>query len=75
MILPTKHLKTSSSLIWAGAVLLQKLNKPKSVGLLWEEVKNDAYVKNYQKYILTLDLLYLLSMIELKEGLITVIRK
>lgn len=75
MILPSKHLKTAYSLIWTGGILLQKLKEPKSVGLLWEEVKSDAYLRNYQRYVLSLDLLYLLSIIDLEDGLIKVIKK
>ncbi len=72
MILPTKHTKTASSLIWAGGLLVHKLKNPKSVGVLWEEVKMDPYLKNFQKFTLTLDLLFLLAIIELKDGILEV---
>lgn len=72
MILPSKHTKTASSLIWAGGLLIRKLRSPKSVGVLWEEVKRDPYLKNFQKFTLTLDLLFLLSIIELKDGVLVV---
>ena len=72
MILPSKHTKTSSSLIWSGGLLVHRLRNPKSVGVLWEEVKRDPYLKNFQKFTLTLDLLFLFSIIELKDGILVV---
>lgn len=72
MILPSKHIKTAASLIWIGAILISNLKTPKSVGLLWEEVKKNQYIRDYRRFILALDFLYLVSAIEIEDGLLAV---
>lgn len=75
MILPTKHIKLSSSLIMIGATLLKKMNTEQTVTLLWEKAKDSPEIKSFEKFILGLDLLYMLNLIDFKEGLIIKVAK
>jgi hypothetical protein len=68
MILPTKHIDILDSLIGVGSILLHKLTQEYTVSSLWDEVRHNEHVATYERYILTLDLLYLLGLIELRNG-------
>ena len=70
MILPTKHLDLSSSLLGAGAVVLARLDRPRTVSAVWEMVRGREEVQNFARFTLALTLLYTLGVIELEAGLI-----
>lgn len=70
MILPNKHLKLSNSFINTGAILLNSIEEDSSVTLLWDKAKNMPEIRNFESFTLSLDLLFLLGLIEIKEGLI-----
>ena len=70
MILPDKNLLLSSSLLGTGANLLTKLKSPQTVSSLWEKFRKNGDITSYEKYILSLDLLYLLGLIDLDKGLL-----
>ena len=70
MILPTKHLKLSNSLLNVGAILLNQIDRKYTVTLLWDKAKAHPEVKTFERFTLALDLLYMLGLIEFKEGLI-----
>jgi hypothetical protein len=75
IILPTKHSSYDRSLLVLGAKVIQTLSEPKTVSRIWDEIRNDnSRERNYLTYewfILSLDLLYLLNIIELHRGLIS----
>ena len=68
MILPTKHISTSKSLIGIGSKVLANLRTPRTVSSLWECMRDDPDVGNYQRFILCLDFLYMVGGIELNQG-------
>ncbi|MBF0185947.1 MAG: hypothetical protein HQM06_16380 [Magnetococcales bacterium] len=77
MILPSKHLPRDRALLTVGAHVLTLLARPKTVSSLWEELnKHDAGLAemprqiSYDWFLLSLDLLYALGIIELKSGLV-----
>ena len=70
MILPTKTCSLSNSLLGFGTVVLDSLNSPTTVTSLWEKIHNEDQQITFEKFILTLDLLYLLSVIEFDQGLL-----
>lgn len=41
MIMPSKHINFSQSLLGFGSYLLNKLQNPKSIDDLWREYQND----------------------------------
>ena len=67
MILPNKFLEEKDSLLYVGALLLNKLDTPTSISKLWNKVKENKSVNNYERFIITLDMLYILNLIELKN--------
>jgi len=77
MILPSKHLSQQRALLSVGAKVLQHLQIPKTVSAIWEELTkadDDKVLSNmgYNSFILTLDLLYSISAIEMEDGLLSV---
>lgn len=79
MILPTKHLSQDRALLTVGARLLERLARPKTVSALWEEVSQPPMSEGtktptlrYDAYVLTLDLLFLMGVVELRrDGLLS----
>ena len=71
MIAPTKHISIDASLIGVGAAVLRQLSEPRTITALWEACRQIDAVGTFQRFVLTLDLLYLLEAIELSDGLIT----
>ena len=67
MILPNKFIEEKDSLLYVGALLLNKLDVPTSVSELWNQVNDNKSVNNYERFIITLDMLYILNLIELKN--------
>jgi len=70
MILPSKHIKLSNSLINIGAVLLKNLERRCTVTLLWDKSRSFPEIKTFERFTLGLDLLFMLGLIEYREGLI-----
>lgn len=77
MILPTKHLGQDRALLTIGAVILPKLKQPLTVSALWEQLSTEPTSKikpaplRYDAFVLTLDLLYLIGAVQLKDGLLS----
>jgi hypothetical protein len=70
MILPSKTCSLSNSLLGFGTVVLESLDSPTTVNSLWEKIHDEDPQITFEKFILTLDLLYLLSVIEFEQGLL-----
>lgn len=79
MILPSKHLSQERALLSIGGHIITFLTHPKTVSSLWEEFNQrnkmaeivSSQKINYDWFVLSLDILYILGVIELKNGLIT----
>lgn len=76
MILPTKHVRADRALIGVGAEILDILKQPMTMSRLWDEVRGlrSLHAPNapidYQWFVLSLDLLYMISALEFDRGLI-----
>lgn len=74
MILPTKHLGPERAMLTVGAGILGLLTEPRTVSRLWDELSNmmsersSTHIVNYDWFILSLDLLYMLGSIEMDHG-------
>lgn len=72
MILPSKHIKFSQSLLGLAGFLLNNLKEPKTIDDLWIKYSK-ASVKKFPSYhdfdniILAVNLLYLIEAIDLNE--------
>ena len=70
MILPTKHISTRNSLLAVGAIIIAHLSSPRTVTSLWSDVSTIPEVATFERFILVLDLLYIIGAIEMEEGLL-----
>lgn len=76
MILPTKHIRPDRSLLAVGGDLLVSLSEPMTVSRLWDDVRSrrghtgEPAPINYDWFVLTLDLLFMIGAIELDRGLL-----
>ncbi len=70
MILPTKHIKLSNSLLGLGATLLKNIDGTQTVSLLWDKSRILPDVKTFERFTLGLDLLFMLDVVDFKDGLI-----
>ena len=70
MILPTKHLELNDSLLGGGSVVLSHLNRALTISALWEKVRRESDIGNFQRYTLILDFLFAIGAIEISEGMI-----
>jgi len=76
MILPSKHLSQDRALLTVGARILQDLRQPKTVSALWEQIlqtgsgQKDSPTLGYDRFVLALDLLFLMGAIDLRDGLV-----
>ena len=72
MILPTKHIRISESLIGLGGYLLSILKKPMTIDELWilyEKTNNKRFpaYHTFDNVILSLDFLYLMGSVDINE--------
>jgi hypothetical protein len=70
MILPDKNIKLEYSLLNCGALILASLHEPLTLSALWENVKEQKIFAGYEKFILTIDFLYVIDCIKNDDGLI-----
>ena len=76
MILPDKNITLSNSLIGLGSKILIELSTPQTVSSLWEKVyKRYLEIRTFERFVLTLDLLYIMGLIEFENGIIKRIMK
>lgn len=73
MILPTKHIRISESLIGLGGYLLKLLHEPMTIDNLWLKFSKHnnhqfpAY-HNFDNVVLSLNLLFIMGIIEINEN-------
>ncbi len=74
MILPSKHIRFSESIIgFSGYILSQLVSSAYSVDEIWDICQNKKYGQvcfinqSYDNLVKALDLLYLMGLIELNE--------
>ncbi len=70
MILPDKNILLQYSILGSGANILKVLSKPETISSLWEKLKNKKEIQSFEKFVLTLDFLYAMNLIDLNNGLI-----
>jgi hypothetical protein len=70
MILPDKNIKLEYSLLNCGALLLKELEIPLTISALWEKVKGKKEFVGYEKFILTVDFLYMINAVYNENGLV-----
>jgi len=73
MILPTKHIRISESLIGLGGYIIKLLNEPMTIDRLWfkySKYNNDKFpaYHSFDNIILTLNLLFIMGIIDINEN-------
>lgn len=68
MIMPTKYIKENEALIGVGATLLGFINENGNISSLWENVKHEEFVGTYERFVLALDLLFLLGLVDIHRN-------
>jgi len=70
LILPNKHLPPGKSMLGVGAKLLRALDRPQTESALWGRVRNLPEVATFERFVLTLDLLYAIGAVDMKDGVL-----
>ena len=70
MIIPTKHIKLSNSLLNVGAILLKHIDQSHTVTALWNTTRQLPEIKNFERFTLGLDLLFMMGAVDFHEGLL-----
>lgn len=73
MILPSKHLSERRALLTVGSEILALLDHPRTVSSLWEALgvrKSGARRLSYDWFVLSLDLLFLMDAVTMRDGLL-----
>jgi hypothetical protein len=68
VILPNKYLREDEALLGVGGKILLLLQQDMLLSELWEETKNKENIGNFERFVLALDLLYLLGLIIFEEN-------
>ena len=71
MILPTKHLRLDQSLLAGAASVLITLNSPMTISVVWERVRDNESITTFNRFALSLDLLFALGLVSLDTGRLT----
>ncbi len=75
MILPNKHLSTKRSLLGAGVIVLEHLSRGISVTSLWENIRSFPEIRTFDRFVLTLDMLFAFDLITFQDGSVRRINK
>jgi len=59
-------------LLGVAARVLEDLEGPQTVNTLWEGLKNEPVVGTFDRFVLALDVLFLVGAVEWREGLLQV---
>jgi len=70
MILPSKHIPEDQALLGVGAILLRNLERSQTVTSLWDKVRGERAVGNFERFILALDLLHITGVVGLSHGML-----
>lgn len=68
MIMPSKYLREDEVLVGVGGILLQCIEGHSNLSSLWEDVKNNHAVATFERFVLALDFLFLLGLIDIQDN-------
>lgn len=70
MILPDKHIRVSNSLLNVGAILLSAMRPSQTVTELWSRTQVRPEIRTFDRFVLGLDLLFILGAVGYKDGMV-----
>lgn len=69
MIMPTKYIKENESLLALGALIIKEINNEGStLSSIWDNLKDNEDIFNFKRFILTLNMLFLLGLIDIRNN-------
>lgn len=68
MIMPSKYLKEDEALIGVSAALLSLIEGNGNLSEIWESAKKIKAIGSFERFILALNFLYLLDLVDLHEN-------
>lgn len=68
MILPTKGILPRQALISIGGEILRRLDESKTVSRLWHDVQDGRTELTFEWFVLALDLLFILGVVDCERG-------
>ena len=75
MILPTKYIPESHTLLAAGGIVLSQLKRPCTLTSLWENTRKIPQIGTFERLVLALSMLYILGAIDISQGMIKKIKQ
>ena len=69
MILPNKNIILSNSLLGLGQIILENLNARETTSSLWSKVRG-VKINSFEKFVLVLDFLYTLKLVDINNGMV-----
>lgn len=70
MIYPNKTIELKYTLLGVGSLIITELKTPQTASSLWERIRTREEIGTFEKYVLTLDFLYLLGLVKMDNGII-----
>ena len=70
MIYPNKTIELKYTLLGVGSLIVTELNTPQTVSSLWERIRTREEIGTFEKYVLTLDFLYLIGLVKMDNDII-----
>lgn len=70
MIYPNKTIELKYTLLGVGSLIITELNTPQTASSLWESIRTREEIGTFEKYVLTLDFLYLIGLVKMDDGII-----
>lgn len=64
MILPDKIINISNSLLGLGGIVIEELKQNYTISMLWENLREKSKFSSFETFIITLDFLFILGIIE-----------
>ena len=74
MIKPDKNIKLSYSLIGVGALVLTQIATPMTISSFWQKIRHYEEIANFEKFVLTLDFLFMCNLVKFENGLLVRIK-
>lgn len=69
-ILPDKRVRVSDSLLNVGAILLDAMRPSQTVTELWNRVRARPEIGTFARFVLGLDLLFILGVVSYRDGMV-----
>ncbi|MFD5570147.1 ABC-three component system middle component 6 [Streptomyces cadmiisoli] len=71
MIAPNKYVDTKNSILGQASSILALRKTSTTVSSLWDEVREKGDNISYERFILCLDFLYIVGIVELDKGILS----